>query len=151
MPKILQNVLLGLLVGAVGGPLLAGFSGYLILCLIWSGQWLAGALDYSFVEIFVWAGVFAALITPFGAFVGVIVGLVIGSFGRKFGSLANAASFGGLIGAIIGLFTAFPLFGVDRDLSSMVATIIAFAVSGLGVALVIKKIQRRWQMVQQVR
>jgi hypothetical protein len=150
-PKTVGNILLGILAGAVGGPLLTGLSGYLLLCLIWSGQWLAGALDYTFAEIFLWAGVFAALIAPFGAFGGVIVGLVIGSFGRKFGSLANAGSFGGLIGAIVGLFTAFPLFGVDKDLSSMVAAIIAFAVGGLGVAIIIKKIQRRRQTVRQVR
>ena len=145
------NVLLGLLIGAVGGPLLAALSGYIALCLIWSGQWLAGAVDYSFAEIFVWAGVFAALIAPFGAFVGVIVGLIIGAFGRKFGSLANAGSFGALIGAIVGLFTAFPLFGVDHDLSSMVTAIIAFAISGFGVAIIIKKIQRHGQTTQQVR
>jgi hypothetical protein len=149
--KTVGNVLLGLLIGAVGGPLLAGLSGYLLLCLIWSGQWLAGAVDYSVAEIFVWAGVFAALIAPFGAFVGVIVGLIIGAFGRKFGSLANAGSFGGLIGATVGLFTAFPLFGVDQDLSSMVVAIIAFAISGLGVAIIIKKIQSRGQLAQQVR
>src|SRR5262245_9225076 len=118
--KRVGNILLGLLIGAVGGPLLAGLSGYIILCLFWSGQSLAGTVDYSFAEIFTWVGVFAALIAPFGAFAGVIIGLVIGAFGWKFSSLANAGSFGGLIGAIIGFFTAFSLFGVDYDLSSMI-------------------------------
>jgi hypothetical protein len=145
MGNRLKTTLMAILVGVIGGPLLAGFSGFLTLSLIWIGLWLAQGVDHNLIEIFVLAGIFALLIAPFGGSVGAVVGLIVGVFSHRFGSLLNAGSFGGMIGSIIGLFTASALFGAEGDLISVAATLVALTISGIGTAIIIKQIQWRWR------
>lgn len=139
----LKAALIAIVVGVVGGPLLAGLSGFLTLSLLWLGLGLGA--NQSFIEILVLAGIFALLIAPFGGAAGAIVGLITGVFSRRFGSLLNAGSFGGMIGFIIGLFIAPTRFGAAGDLTALVAAMVALTLSGLGTALIIRQLQRRWR------
>ena len=136
MTNLLKGILTGAVVGAVGGPLIAGLSGSALLGLIWLASGQADQLP--------WVAVFGLIIAPFGASVGVIVGSIIGGVRRWFGSLLNAGSFGGLVGGIIGLLVLPFLFdGRQEEFSSGTAAVIALILAGLATALAVKFIQRR--------
>jgi hypothetical protein len=142
--KTIQRALTGVVVGTIGGPVVAGLVGFLtlsatwlVLGLIqgWSSQELAGIIP--------WAAVFGVLVAPIGASVGAIVGLVIGSLARWFGSSFNAGSFGGAVGSVIGLLVAPVLFGGTNELSPVVVAVLALAVAGVVVAVLVRRLVRR--------
>lgn len=142
--KTIQRALLGVVVGTIGGPVVAGLAGFLILSVTWlvlgsiqgwSSEDLAGTIP--------WAAVFGVLVAPIGASVGAIVGLVIGAFDRWFGSSFNAGSFGGLIGSVIGLLVAPVLFANTNELSPVVVAVLALASAGVVMAVLVRRLVRR--------
>jgi len=141
----LKNALTGAVVGAIGGPIIGGLSGFLILSAVWLiqgliQQWPAEELRASLA----WASVFGVLVAPLSVSAGVIVGGVIGAFGRWFGSLVNAGSFGGLVGSIIGIIAGLSLFGRGGgELSPVIVAFVAVTITGVAVALAVKKLQWR--------
>ena len=142
--KLLKSTLTGVVIGAIGGPIIAGLTGFLFLSATWFIQGLAQRWpSEEIAQIIPWTLIFGVLVAPIGAAVGVIVGSIIGAFGRWFGSLVNAGSFGGLVGSVIGLLVAFPLFGDSNEIATVVVAIVALATTGIVIAISIKQIQRR--------
>jgi hypothetical protein len=142
--KTIQRALTGVVVGTIGGPVVAGLAGFLMLSVTWLVLALIqGWSSEELAGIIPWAAVFGVLIAPIGASAGAMVGLVIGAFDRWFGSSFNAGSFGGIIGSVIGLLVAPVLFGDTSELSPVVVAVLALAIAGVVVAVLVRLLVRR--------
>jgi len=128
--KTLKRILAGLLIGAIGGPIVAGLAGAVVLAGIWLSQGLFDELA--------WAPVFGLLLAPVGASIGALTGLLVGGLSRWFGSFVNTASFGGVLGSILGAVAAFSLFAGDPSLSPLFAAVVSLAITGVAVAVGVK-------------
>lgn len=135
----MRGGLTGAVIGAVGGPIFSGLAGFVIISLVWLAQELAGALPQSAILPF--AAVFGVLIAPIGASIGVVVGAIIGAFDRWFGTMLNAASFGGMVGSVVGLLAAIALFA--GDIVSIGVAIITLAATGVAVGWGVKRLQQK--------
>jgi hypothetical protein len=142
----LKRALFGAFVGIVGGPLAGGLLGFVLMGLNWliygwTQQWSSAEL----AEIGPFAIAFAALIAPLCGSVGGIVGTIVGIFDRGFGSLLNAAGFGGVFGSIAGVLVLPALFGnIQEDLTGVIVTVLTLTTVGAGVAWATKKWSKQW-------
>jgi hypothetical protein len=134
--NFLKEAVFGLVVGLIGGPLVAGLVGVLLISLTW--------LVLGLSEQLPWATAFGMLVAPIGGYIGVFVGSIVGGFGQRFGSLANVATFGGIVGATVGLFTAPLFFGANAQFSAVLVAVITLTITGVATAVAVKYLQRRF-------
>ncbi len=142
----LKGALTGILIGVIIGPLLGSLAEFLLLVAVWYIQGLIQQWPTEdLAEIVPWAIVFVAVVAPVTIFVGAVVGTIMGAFANKFRSWLNAGSFGGVVGSVIGLFVIPLLIGTDNEITAIIVSIVVLTITGVGVALTVKRVQNRLQ------
>ena len=142
----LKGALTGVVVGVIVAPLLGGFTEFLLLIVTWYIQGLIQQWpSEDLAQIIPWAIVFVAVVTPTTIFVGTMVGLFMGVFRDIFRSWLNAGSFGGMVGSVVGLLVIPRLFGSESEVGAIIITVVVLAITGVGVALAVKRVQQRLQ------
>lgn len=141
----LRRILTALIIGIIAGPILGGVLGLVLLSLGWTVQsFIEGWSSETWQNSLPYTLVFGLLIAPVCVSVGALVGGIMGAFGRFFGSLVNAASFGGAVGTGLGVLVAPLVFGGPQggDVIAVFVGVITMGLVGSLVALLVKRIQR---------